>query len=121
MTTKRFAIIILVLLGLISGCASNAPMSAAGMTEEDRATNDTAVILEELAELGAEQIEINYARDAIKVYLAKKSSDQYVSDDASRVRTAIPTVLKERRSDLTLEKDSYHVYIYGSDKRLLAP
>ncbi|MEH7521670.1 hypothetical protein V7149_00085 [Bacillus sp. JJ1503] len=112
---------VLLMIGILSGCAASAetPMSAEGMSEEERLKNDAAVLLEELSSLGAEQIEINYARDAIKVYISKESTAQYVSEVAGDIVNKIESVLKERRSDLTLEKQSYAVYVYGSDNRLI--
>lgn len=113
----------LVILGIIAGCTQDEsePMSAENMKAEQRAANDVAVLLEELSSLGAEKVEINYARDAIKVYLAKESTAQYVSDDAGEVESGVNEALADRRGDLTLEKESYHVYIYGKDGRLITP
>jgi hypothetical protein len=117
-----FIIGLLVIFGIyavISPQKETHPKSAAGLTEEQRADNDVAVLLSEVH--GVEQIEIKYGVDGIKVYLTQKSSEQYVSNTAQEVDATIREAIEKRRADLTLEKDSddYFVYVYGSDRHLI--
>jgi hypothetical protein len=95
------------------------PMSAANMTEEQRADNDSAVLLSELQDV--DRVEIKYSVDAIKVYLTDKSSAQYIATKAEAIKDEIVEVIEKRRADLTFEKEptDYFVYVYGSDGRLI--
>jgi hypothetical protein len=120
-----YAIIALILIGTawstLSETSEAKPMMATGMTEKQRNTNDSAILLEELDGYGVERVEIQYGYNAIKVYLKAKSSDQYISDKASDLKDAIPNIIERNRADLTLEKEpgEYYIYIYGKDGHLI--
>jgi hypothetical protein len=120
-----YAIIAIVLIGTVWNALSEKseakPMVATGMTEKQRNTNDSAILLEELSSYGVERVEIRYGYDAIKIHLKAKSSDQYVSDKASDLADAIPDIIENNRAELTLEKEpgDYYIYIYGKDGHLI--
>jgi hypothetical protein len=120
-----YAIIALILIGTVWSTLSETfeakPMMATGMTEKQRDTNDSAILLEELSGYGVERVEIQYGYDAIKIYLKAKSSDQYISDKASDLKDAIPGIIERNRADLTFEKEpgEYYIYIYGKDGHLI--
>jgi hypothetical protein len=113
---------ILVAVGVINAVANineATPMSADGMTVEERAQNDVEVLTAELADFDVESIEINYDKDAIKVYISRPSTEQFVDEHASDIESAINLALEDRKADLTLEKESYNIFVYSEDGSLI--
>lgn len=114
-------IAMLVIIGVVSVWSDDktAPMSASGLTDEERSAHDGEILAEEVASGSVVSIEVDYSNDAIIVRLRVPSSKQYVAETAKDLEASVKAALKERKGDLTLEKDSYFIYIYGSDKRLI--
>jgi hypothetical protein len=98
-----------------SGTDSAVPMSAEGMSVEDRDLNDSSVLKEELAEFDIDRVSVNYSGDVISIYINRESTEQYIEDYANDVIAAVKSALQERKEDMTLEKETYSVMIYGND------
>ncbi|WP_127485955.1 hypothetical protein [Neobacillus mesonae] len=120
-----FAILVIILLGTLWGgiVESNAPqpLSAANMTEKQRSDNDKNVLMKYLKEYDVEKIDVDYKYDSITLHIKAKSSDQYVSDKAAKIKRDARDILEERRAELTLEKDShkYMIIVIGKDGHVI--
>ncbi|QVY63004.1 hypothetical protein [Cytobacillus gottheilii] len=95
------------------------PISAAGMTIEERAEIDEAVLLDALTEYNATTVRMNYDDQAIAVTIDALKSDQYISHDADEIADAVESALVERRGEMTLELDSYFIYVYDKNDSLI--
>lgn len=107
------------IVSVISNINDSEPMSAEGMAVEERNNNDTRVLIEELSDFDIDRVEINYSSDAIKVYINRPSSEQYIDNYANEILSTIITTIDTRKSDLTLEKESYNILIYSEDGKLI--
>jgi cell division protein FtsX len=110
----------LILTGALTG-SDDTPVSAVGMTTEERAEADIAVLSDKLkGNADIKDIQISYENDAIKLYVNKEKSDQYSEQTANRLVEETKDIISDSRSELTLEKERYYVYVYGSDGRILS-
>lgn len=114
---KKYLLIFAMVFAL-AGCVSNAsvaPKSAENMSVEERAENDSAVLIEELTEFNVEHVVIDYAGAVINIYVNRESTEQHIEDFAKDVVATVKSSLKERKSDMTIEKDKYSVIIHGKN------
>lgn len=115
-------VLILAVIGGLSAFINEGdavPISAEGMTEDERAEIDTNVLTEELADYDVDQVMVNYSGGTIGVYIDKPKSEQYVDEYAQDVIEAVSLALVDRKANMTLEKGTYHVYVYGNDGLIL--
>lgn len=97
----------------------NAPISAEGMSVEERTTNDAAALKSALKDENVDLINFDYKNDSISIYIDMKSTDQYVDDKAADIELAVKDAIEQSRSKLTLEKENYTVFVFGKDGRLI--
>ncbi|WP_042348223.1 hypothetical protein [Bacillus massiliigorillae] len=114
-------IIILAVIGLAGAFFNrdNTPSfkSAEGMTKEERVENDNSILKEELKDV--DRIDVRHDDDAIVIYIPYEKSKQNIDEIAANYVDDVKSALIDRKSDLTLEKNSYLIYIYSSDGRLI--
>lgn len=112
--------IAVVLFGLFTGESEAQPMSAAGMSVEDRTENDSAVIEKAIRKHGeVELVAIDYSGKVITVHSGRESTEQYAREHGEDIVKTIRETLESERSNLTLEADTYNVIVYGKDNSII--
>jgi hypothetical protein len=103
------------------GNNSNSPVSASGMTIEERGDFDSKAIkngiksnLNDSLYTSIEKIKIDYKYDSMTVYTKLNKTDQYSEDNGNKIEKAVDDFLSNRNK-VTLENSSYIIHVKGKD------
>lgn len=122
---KLFVIVLLTVLVALGFSTmfdqQSPPMSAAGMSVEQRVNHDQEVINDYLIEEfdSVKKVEVDHKYNSVKIKTSIKKSEQYAENTGEEIRQTLKDILKEHAGELTIEED-YLLFIYSDEGFMLA-
>jgi hypothetical protein len=121
---KVFWIVTVIVLIFLARCQSDTlhPLSAEGMSVEERTKLDSEVIkkyLKEQYKNEIQEVKVDHEDNTITVKINTLKGEQYSEDKGEEIKDATEDIIKKYSNKLTLE-EMYWIFIKSKDDRLLA-
>jgi hypothetical protein len=130
---KKHPILIIIVVLVIVGFGSNIerlfyevssdplePMSATGMTVEERSKHDSELIKKYITNQFSkvQEVEVNHERDFVRITTNIQAGEQHAEEVGEEIAKETEDIMSMYIDELTLEKE-YSVYVYSNDGHIL--
>jgi hypothetical protein len=130
---KKHPILIIIFVLVIVGFGSNierlffevssepiGPMSATGMTVEERTKHDSEVIKKYITNQFStvKDVKVDHVSDSVRIDTNIPAGEQYAEDAGEEIAKETEDIMSMYIDDLTLEKE-YSVYVYSDEGHIL--